>query len=212
MATTRGRTPARAGRTRRALFPAVVALVLGLTGCAAGAVALPETAAPARTAAAPIGPDCLAPQVLAALGFGPDDRPRTGVHPDAPDTGPLPRDFRPVSAVLCSTGETLTDAQGRWSAVTASRLEGDVGPLVRALTRAAAEPDPTPSPACPGDRADLWLLDARGAAIRVALPAGGCDPLPDAIVRGLDALDEVDVEHSPVRLVEPAGGGVTAAP
>lgn len=194
-------------------------LTLGLllAGCSAGsgAGAAADAAAqpgPGRSAVA-TGADCLAPQVLDALGFA--DADRTGArHPDAPEEGPVPDGFTPVSAVTCSTGETLTDASGRWAAVTATRLEGDVRPLVRALgstaTLAATGTAPTTC-ATDATRTELWLVDALGAAIRVALPADGCGRLPAALTEGLAELDAVDVEHYPVALVEPRADA-TAGP
>ncbi|WP_203669163.1 hypothetical protein [Cellulomonas pakistanensis] len=156
-------------------------------------------------AAVSSGADCLAPQVLDALGFAGAASGSTA-HPDVPEAGPVPEDFAAVSAVLCTTGETLTDAAGRWAAVTATRLEGDVRPLLTALTGSTTRPaaGTSSSPCADGaDRADLWLVDALGAAVRVALPAGGCGALPVAVTEGLDALDAVDVEHYPVELVGP---------
>jgi hypothetical protein len=183
-------------------------LLLGPLLAACGAGAGPATRTPVGTAVASAA-DCLAPQVLGSLGFDPAAYAR-GAHPSAPAAGPLPEGFAAVSAVRCSTGETLTDQSGRWAAVTASRLEGDVAPLVDALAAPARATATAPVPGaaptgCPAgaERTDLWLVDALGDAVRVALPGGGCDPLPDAVADGLAALDAVDVEHYPVALVEP---------
>lgn len=202
-----------APRRRAPLTAAAVGLLVGLLAACAGAepTALADGTPPAAArTAVPSGADCLAPQVLAALGFA---GPAAGstAHPDAPDAGALPDDFTAVSAVLCTTGETLTDAAGRWAAVTATRLEGDVGPLVTALRAATTRPAGTTATACAddGDRADLWLVDALGAGVRVALPDGGCGALPVAVSEGLAALDAVDVEHYAVELVGPRG---TASP
>lgn len=196
----------RPARARRAGAPAVLAVLLGgaLTACSGGADAGPATAADATRTAVASGADCLAPQVLTALGFDADGYTGTP-HPAAPDAGPLPDGFTAVSALLCSTGEVLTDGSGRWAAVTATRLEGDVRPLVDALGSTATAAPATTTPACAADaeRADLWLVDALGAAVRVALPGGGCGALPTDVAAGLDALDAVDVEHSPVALVAP---------
>ncbi|VTR76939.1 hypothetical protein [Cellulomonas hominis] len=178
-----------------------------LAGCSVGAdpsaAADAGSRAAARTAVT-TGADCLAPQVLTALGFDGDAYAGATAHPDAPAADALPADFTAVSAVLCSTGETLTDGAGRWAAVTASRLEGDVAPLVDALS-AGTTPAASSSPgACAegAPRSDLWLVDALGAAVRVALPGDGCGPLPDAVADGLAALEAVDVEHYPVELVD----------
>ena len=207
------RTRSRGTGPRRAVA-GVGALVLAvvLAACAGGDPASSAgEAAPRSAAGASVtsGADCLAPQVLAALGFAGAS---STAHPDVPEAWPVPGGFTAVSAVLCTTGETLTDAAGRWAAVTATRLEGDVRPLVTALTASATVPAAGSTPtACAADapRADLWLVDALGAAVRVTLPAGGCGTLPVALSEGLDALDAVDVEHYPVELVGPRA---TASP
>ncbi|MET0433434.1 MAG: hypothetical protein ABW025_04630 [Cellulomonas sp.] len=185
-----------------------------LAACAGGDPAAPTADAARRSASGASvssGADCLAPQVLAALGFAGAGASSTA-HPDVPEAGLVPDGFTAVSAVLCTTGETLTDAAGRWAAVTATRLEGDVRPLSTALTASSTVPAAGTSPAPCGEgarRADLWLVDALGAAVRVALPSGGCGTLPVAVQEGLDVLDAVDVEHYPVELVGPRA---TAAP
>lgn len=200
---------ARAHPGRALALAAVLALAGGvLVGCSSGGPATPDAADPAgdsATHAVSTGADCLAPQVLTALGFDGDQSPRAAVHPDAPDAGAVPDGFTAMSAVLCTTGETLTDASGRWAAVTARRLEGDVAPLVRALTSGATAPATSATSTCaPGAvRTDLWLVDALGAALRVALPGDGCGQLPVAVTDGLDTLVAVDVEHYPITLVEP---------
>jgi hypothetical protein len=205
----------RARRTARRLIALGLLLVPVLTACSgADGAGSSSVAVAADTAGSTLasGPDCLAPQVLTALGFDAARVSVTTSHPDAPEAGPLPETFTPVSAVLCSTGETLSDAAGRWAAVTASRLEGDIAPLVDALRStpgatgaATTAPVPSATPSCPdgATRADLWLVDALGAAVRVTLPGGSCDGLTAAVRTGLAALDEVDVESYPVELVEP---------
>ncbi|QZN85036.1 hypothetical protein [Cellulomonas sp. C5510] len=202
-------------RSVRRRLAAVSALLLAaaaggtLAGCsspAADAVRSSAVASPPSTTDVARAPDCLAPQVLLALGFAADAY-DGAPHPDVPDPAPLPDGFTVASAVLCSTGETLTDAAGRWAAVTATRLEGDVGPLVTALAApvAAAASDPGPDRCSRGAaRSDLWLVDALGSAVRVPLPRSGCDPLPRAVRDGLAALDVVDVERYPVALVAPS--------
>lgn len=216
MAASRPRAPRSAPRREsgRAALGGLgaLALAVGLAACAGGDGSSSSTDAAERAsagAAVSAGADCLAPQVLDALGFAGAGASSTA-HPDVPDAGPVPDGFSAVSAVLCTTGETLTDAAGRWAAVTATRLEGDVRPLLTALTASSTVPaaGTTPTPcAADAERADLWLVDALGAAVRVALPSGGCGPLPVSLSEGLDALDAVDVEHYPVELVGPRATG-----
>ncbi len=211
MAGARRSHPSARPPARRPLAVLTFVLASVLTACSGGGAA-DGTAGAAVVAADPAttalsGPDCLAPQVLAALGFAGVRPPGSTPHPDAPSAGPVPESFAPVSAVLCATGETLTDASGRWAAVTASRLEGDIHPLADALTSSsgsAATPEGGPTTcAAAAVRSDLWLVDAVGSAIRVALPGGGCGRLPSAVRAGLAALETVDLERSPVELVEP---------
>jgi hypothetical protein len=203
----------RAPRARLAGLGAF-AVATVLAACSGGDASAGADAAQRSAAGASVssGADCLAPQVLTALGFAAAGAGSTA-HPDVPEAGPVPDGFVAVSAVLCTTGETLTDAAGRWAAVTATRLEGDVRPLVTALSAAPTVPasgTTTPAPCgTEAPRADLWLVDALGAAVRVALPSGGCGTLPVAVSEGLDALDAVDVEHYPVELVGPRA---TASP
>lgn len=152
--------------------------------------------------------DCLAPQVIQALGLPADERPRTAAHPDVPAAGPAPEGFAPVSVVLCTTGEMLTDATGTWAAVTTHRLEGDVGPLVKALGTGdqtpAASAKAADCTAAQDGAVVLWLVDALGRAVRVPVPLDGCG-LPAAdVAKALDGLTEVDVEHDPVALVSAA--------
>lgn len=185
-----------------------------LAACAGGGASEADAPVPAGAASSAVGSgaDCLAPQVLVALGFTAGATGSGTPHPDAPDPVAVPDGFSPVSAVLCSTGETLTDGAGRWAAVTSTRLEGDVGPLVDALAGADAVPVAESAPAACGTgvpRTDLWLVDALGAAVRVALPGAGCGSLPRSVADGVAALDAVDVEHYPVELVDPRS---TAAP
>lgn len=178
--------------------------ILLLAGCAVPTVNAVPTASsvPATARASTTGADCLAPQVLTALGFDRDERIRAGAHPDAPDAGPVPDTFTPVLAVECSTGETMTDSAGEWAAVTTTRREGDLAPLLATL---GGELSPSPSVTCApgGERAELWLLDTMGDAVRVLVPGSMCGRLPSPVREALDGLDAVDVEHAPVRLVAP---------
>lgn len=195
----------RHGRTRAAGI--AVALVGGalLAGCtvqAAPTLTAQPSASPSVSATrTPAGADCLAPQVLSALGFDPD-RTVGSTHADVPDPGPVPQDFRPVLAVECSTGETLSDSAGQWSAVTATRREGDLDPLLSALD-GDSTPSPTLTCAPGGQRSDLWLVDVMGDAVRVTVPGAVCGRLPATVRAALDGLDAVDTEHYPVLLTAP---------
>ncbi|MFB9956143.1 hypothetical protein [Cellulomonas denverensis] len=186
----------------------VAASAVLAAGCAVQATPT-VTAVPSAvpsTARAITGPDCLAPQVLADLGFDPGDRGSGSVHADAPAAGPVPEGFAPVLVVECSTGELLTDEDGQWEAVTATRREGDLEPLVEALSgdRTAA-----PGTGCAPEvqQTELWLVDSMGDAVRAAVPGSVCGRLPSRVRAELDRLDAVDVEAYPVRLAVPRSDG-----
>ena len=170
-------------------------LAAGLTACGSTAQVAAVTAEPAPRA------DCLAPQVIADLGLRADDGTGTA-HPDVPDAGAVPPEFQPASAVQCLTGERLTDSEGVWAAVTVRRLEGDLGPLLAALSE-PTEPTVVDQ-ACAADpppRWELWLVDALGRAVRVERPVDVCGVPTAAVTSAVDALETVEEEHFPVDLL-----------
>jgi hypothetical protein len=177
-----------------------VALVLGLAACSS-----PAPAQDAPTAVVAATADCLSAQVLADLELvtaaeaDEDSTPRA----DAPEAGRVPDDFLPVSVVVCTPGGTLHDSSGTWVALTATRREGDLDPLVVALRRPSAERGGTCSTASVVPPA-LWLVDALGRAIRPLWPTDRCGSPQAAVTEALDALDETDSEQYPVRLMAPA--------
>jgi len=176
---------------------AVAVPVLALAACASpSASAVPAQVAPTA--------DCLAPQIVAALGLRADTQGQVGTpHPDVPAAGAVPDGFVPVGAVVCQSGERLTDVKGIWDAVTVRRLEGDMDALVAALGVLAASSGGS-DPACTTSvsaSSELWLVDAMGRGIRAAQPVDACGaPLP-AVARALGALTEIEVAHYPVHLV-----------
>lgn len=174
-----------------------------LAGCAGAADPLPAEAETAPRA------DCLAPQVIAALGLRADDAPGTA-HPDVPEPGAVPESFTPVSAVQCVSGERLTDADGVWSAVTVRQLEGDLAPLLDALAQ--------PSESARADQAcaaspfpawELWLVDALGRAVRAERPVDPCGAPTAQVTAAVEQLDTTGEEHFPVALL---AARVTATP
>ena len=176
------------------------ALLVGLTACSAPAD--PTQGAP--TAVVVGAADCLSSQVLAALGLvAAGASGRTGTpHADAPEAGRVPDDFLPVSVVVCEPGGTLQDSSGTWVALTASRREGDLDPLVAALRRPSAQHGGTCSSAAVA-APSLWLVDALGRAIRPMWPTDRCGFPQEAVSVALDELEETDSEQYPVRLVIP---------
>ena len=177
------------------------ALLVGLAACSASG----EPAQDAPTAVVVSAADCLASQVLGDLGLvaaGASGDAGTP-HADAPDAGRVPDDFLPVSVVVCAPGGTLQDSSGTWVALTASRREGDLDPLVAALRRPSAPRGGTCSSAAVV-APSLWLVDALGRAIRPVWPTDRCGAPQKAVSTALDALEETDSEQYPVRLVIPA--------
>lgn len=178
------------------------ALLLGLAACSTSGE---RAALDTPTAVVVGGPDCLSSQVLADLGLvaaGASGRSGTP-HADAPEAGRVPDGFLPVSVVVCAPGGTLQDSSGTWVALTASRREGDLEPLVAALRRPSAQRGGT----CSGAAVvppSLWLVDALGRAIRPVWPTDRCGSPQEAVSVALDALEETDSEQYPVRLVIPA--------
>ncbi|MFI2754303.1 hypothetical protein ACGIF2_12800 [Cellulomonas sp. P22] len=190
----------RSARTRTLLaVGALGATVLLLGSCATGpaTLAVPDPAVTARAV------DCLAPQVVAALGLELDSGATSTPHPDVPAAGAVPDGFTPLGVVECVGGESLTDRAGVWDAVTVRRLEGDLDGLLEVLARpSVAQEAGTPCPAAP-DGWDLWLVDAMGAAIRAALPLDACGAVQGDVAAALSGLTEIEVRHYPVHLVEP---------
>lgn len=168
--------------------------VLALAGCSQSVAAQPAvTTAEVRTDAS-----CLDAEVLDALGLELDASLRTGA-PAATTRGLPPDGFVPDTALLCDRGTTLRDSAGRWWAVTSTRLEGDLEPLVGVMTRASA--------ACGvGIVAQVWLVDALGAAVLLPREAACSD---DGLPAALEQLDVVDRTEHPVALVQ---GGTAQAP
>ncbi|WP_448061937.1 hypothetical protein [Cellulomonas hominis] len=228
-------------------MPATAAVGLTLLLAACSAAPGEPTSAPAELAPAA---DCLAPQVIDALGLPAAASPAATAHPDAPAAGSVPEDFLADSVVECTTGETLTDADGVWAAVTARRLEGDLEPLLTALADSAGAAEVVAASAVDGtaqgkrrsdaqagtdsadrpgagtgsgstgaaDAADgacagtgvpmaqVWLVDALGRGIWVTVPVDDCGRLLRPVERALAGLEEIDVAHYPVELVEPRTG------
>jgi hypothetical protein len=169
---------------------AAVLAVLALAGCGQTVAAEPvATTAEVRTDAS-----CLDDEVLDALGLELDASLRT--RAPAPTTRGLPpAGFVADTALLCDRGQTLRDSAGTWWAVTATRLEGDLGPLERVATR-------TPAACGAGVVAQVWLVDALGAA--VLLPrAAACDGELTAVLGDLDVLERT--EH-PAALAQTSSG------
>jgi hypothetical protein len=147
--------------------------------------------------------------LLAGCGSrGPDAEPAAAMDcaqdgGDAPAAGRVPEDFEPVAVYRCDPFASIEDAEGRWSAVSAERLEGDLAPLLAALDAPDDPPWPGPCAAVMVIAPQLWLVDLDGVAIRVALPSDGCgQPKVDPVNAALAALTVVERSSQPLELIE----------
>lgn len=176
---------------------AAVVAVLALAGCAGDVAAQP----PLRTAEVRTDATCLDADVLDALGLTLDRSLRTEAPAVTATRGLPPADFVAEAALVCDRGETLRDSTGRWWAVTATRLEGDLDPVVELLRR-------TPAPAAcePGVVPQVWLLDAWGEAVLLPRETA-CGT--EGVAAALDELDVVDRTEHPVELAQPVTAQAT---
>lgn len=191
----------------RLLVPAALVAAAVLGGC--GEI---TPVAPADVADAP---DCLADQVVALLHMGTPPAGRT-----VPDAGDMPDGFTPVAAVLCEWPvlvvapppaptllETVptdaptspgadpadpgTDPAGGGSTIDEVWFEGDLGPLLDALSR----PDdaPTADQVCPAMlqlSPVLFLVDASGRGVLVRWPRTSCGYVQAGAFEALGGLTE----------------------
>jgi hypothetical protein len=160
-------------------------------------------------------PDCLADQVLALLGTGTSPTGRT-----VPDAGSVPDGFTPVAVVECrlpvlvvepapppvlldtvptdaptapltDTTTPGTDASRGGLTVDEVRREGDLGPLLDALSRPSDAP--RADQVCPAmwqSQPVVYLVDAAGRAVLVRWPTTSCGFLQDGAAESLDGLTE----------------------
>jgi hypothetical protein len=183
--------PSRFPISGRMLLGAVM-MSMVLSGCAGapgGETYSPEAAEVVE------GYDCLAPNLSAWVQrpdtmHSPDPR-----HPDAPEAGRVPDGFTPARAVRCDQSDSIDDAEGRWSGVTAVTLTGDLTALLAAL----AEPDDAAGGGpCTADMeivSPLWLVDGSGQAILAHYPRDKCAKTKPAVH---DALARLSVEGTTV--------------
>ena len=178
----------------------VVTVAMLLSGCAGAPGGNARAVAAAETVD---GYDCLAPNLGGwVLPADPMSTPDP-LHPDAPEAGRVPVDFRPTMAVRCDLMASIDDAEGRWSGVTAVTLAGDLTPLLAAL----AEPDDGHwlGP-CTADMElvpPLWLVDAAGRAINAHYPRNGCGKTKPGVRNALAGLAVRETTTLKRTLVEP---------
>lgn len=169
---------------------AAVLAALALAGCGQTVAAQPAV----RTAEVRTVATCFDADVLDALGLRLDGSLRTEAPAVTATRGLPPADFVAESALVCDRGGTLRDSSGRWWAVTATRLEGDLDPVVDLVTRT-----PAPEGCEPGVVPQVWLVDAWGEAVLLPREAAcGTDGVPAA----LGDLDVVERTEYPVELAQ----------
>ncbi|AEE45182.1 hypothetical protein [Cellulomonas fimi] len=201
--TRHGRPPDRAdGSPRpRAAAALVVAVVGTLAGCAGAAPEMTD----APEARVSVQADCLDGRVVRDLGLVPDEGGSAGASQGVSEVRPgaVPEGFAPVSVLVCSASGTLRSVSGTWAAVTESRREGDLAPLLDALERPSQEPTGTCQASGAAAPTVLWLVDALGRAVRPVWPTDACGVPVAEVQDALDALDETDSTDYPVERVEP---------
>ena len=215
----RGRGRAQRGSARPAALVgaglAVGALLLVLV---MGQRSGDEGAGPSPVAEVTAAADCLAPEVLDALGLRLDPGLATaGAHAGAPAAGRVPSSFSPAGVLVCQAGGRMRDGSGTWAVVTATTRDGtapQIATLLAALegapAPATASVRPTPCATAGTDRMELWLVDSIGRAVRPSTPRDECGRPSAAVQRALDALAITDQVDAPVSLLTPATPTPTA--
>ena len=186
-------------RFRTGLITVVLVAVLVVGGLIAFRV-LDEKRAPA---ALPSGgvvdhSTCLAPEVLSAAIPVPVQPPEP-MSDALPPAGTIPDDFEPTSVVVCQFLEYTNDSSEAVLLET-SRI-GDMAQVVAQLNRES--PKSPWSGECPtassASTPVVWLVDATGNAVRVALPVDGmCGyPLPEAY----EAVMTLEVQNKQLHFI-----------
>ena len=138
----------------------------------------PETPVPEQTAAAHTDPEQTQPA-----------RP-------APDRGRVPAGFDAVAATLCTLAfEPFVMNETGATSVTATRFEGDLEPLLAALS--LPNDSPGINQLCTADLElvpELWLEDADGHAIRAAWPLTACNKTKRPAREALDGLTQTSTQ------------------
>jgi hypothetical protein len=121
------------------------------------------------------------------------------------EAGLVPSDFPAVAVLRCDPYASREDADGVWSGALLERLEGELEPVLAAL---ASPSDVRPLGPCTAIgflSPELWVEDAQGRVVRVAVPSDGCGaPKPVGLDEALAALTVVDETFTPDSLVESA--------
>ncbi|MHA4854431.1 hypothetical protein L1080_033590 [Rhodococcus sp. MSC1_016] len=177
---------------RRRLLTAVVALTALISGCSLIRGPAPDRD-PAEIVAAAV---CRMPQGSELLGVTP---PAELMRAPSPRPGTVPSDFEPVAAITCDEWLANSVAADLTGSFAEHRWEGDFAAAIDKLN-APSEGQRLDQNSC-GTASlapipDLWLIDARGRALRPSYPVDDCGFLKIGGLREIEKLDQVDrIEH-----------------
>jgi len=90
------------------------------------------------------------------------------------EAGLVPPGFMAVAVLRCDPYASREDGDGTWSGALLQRLEGDLEPVITALTSPS---DARSLGACAANgyvTPELWVEGADGRVVRVAVPSDGC--------------------------------------
>jgi hypothetical protein len=119
------------------------------------------------------------------------------------EAGLVPPDFTAVAVLRCDPYASREDVDGVWSGALLERLEGDLEPVLAALASPSDPRSLGPCAAIDYLSPELWVEDADGRVVRVAVPSSGCGaPKPVGLDEALAALTVVDETFTPEALVE----------
>ncbi|MEV5069170.1 hypothetical protein MRBLMI12_000733 [Microbacterium sp. LMI12-1-1.1] len=167
----------------------VVVATLGVSLVLAGCGAIPGIGADPRIEATPVA-TVICPQTYEAG------------HAEA---GLVPSDFTAVAVLRCDPYASWEDDDGSWSGALLERLEGDLEPVLAALASPSDPRSMGPCTAIGYLSPELWVEDADGLVVSVAVPSDGCGaPKSVGLDAALAALTVVDETFTPESLVDSA--------
>ena len=194
------------GVLSRLAAPAAVALVLLLAGCAGSTAAATDAVASSDATQPEASPypdgqivsdrECATAKPSQwfgdpGLAGGPMPEPTGWPQPVA-----VPADFEPVAAYVCgSSGKSnsdgiIEDAEGQWSVRSIDKYEGDLAPLVEAMSVPDEEAGDEEVMCADVLRVPptVWLVDASGEAIDAYWPRDRCNFALESVGEAFDAV------------------------
>jgi hypothetical protein len=119
------------------------------------------------------------------------------------EPGLVPPDFAAVAVLRCDPYASREDDEGSWTGTRLERLDGDLEPVLAALAARSDARSLGPCAAIGYVFPELWVEDADGRVVRVAVPSDGCGaPKSVGLDEALAALTVVDETFTPASLVE----------